>query len=150
VKPARVEAFDGLGPVLRELRVERGLTQVELAERSGVSKSMLSLYESAKQRPQLDTLERLLDSLEVGLGELAARLDQHRGSPGPVSKRRGPWRSPGRGPVSGSLPGETVAAATELLHGMADLLRYAVQGAPPGVGEPGAADPEEEKEERDG
>jgi transcriptional regulator with XRE-family HTH domain len=35
---------------------------------------MLSLYEGEKQRPQLDTLEKLLDALGVRLGELAARL----------------------------------------------------------------------------
>jgi transcriptional regulator with XRE-family HTH domain len=60
--------------VLRDLRIERGLTQVELAQGAGVSKSMLSLYEGEKQRPQLDTLEKLLDALGVRLGELAARL----------------------------------------------------------------------------
>lgn len=70
------EPFDGLGAVLRDLRTDRRLTQVELAERAGVSKSMLSLYERDKQRPHLDTLGRLLDALGVSLGQLAARLER--------------------------------------------------------------------------
>ena len=70
------DPFDGLGPALRDLRIERGLTQVQLAERAGVSKSMLSLYEQEKQRPHLDTLGKLLNALGVSLGQLAARLER--------------------------------------------------------------------------
>ncbi|HSL84262.1 MAG TPA: helix-turn-helix transcriptional regulator [Thermoanaerobaculia bacterium] len=70
------DPFDGLGPALRELRAERGWTQVELAERAGVSKSMLSLYERGKQRPHLDTLGKLVNALGVSLGQLAARLER--------------------------------------------------------------------------
>lgn len=69
-----MSAFHGLGGVLRDLRTDRRLTQEQLAERAGVSKSMLSLYEGGKQRPHLDTLGRLLDALGVRLGGLAARL----------------------------------------------------------------------------
>lgn len=68
--------FDGLGPALRDLRTGRRLTQAQLAERAGVSKSMLSLYEGDKQRPQLDTLGKLLDAFGVSLGQLAARLER--------------------------------------------------------------------------
>jgi len=70
------DPFDGLGPSLRDLRTDRGWTQVQLAERAGVSKSMLSLYEGDKQRPHLHTLGKLLDALGVSLGQLAARLER--------------------------------------------------------------------------
>jgi transcriptional regulator with XRE-family HTH domain len=70
------DPFDGLGPALRDLRIERGWAQVQLAERAGVSKSMLSLYERDKQRPYLDTLGKLLDAFGVSLGQLAAGLER--------------------------------------------------------------------------
>jgi transcriptional regulator with XRE-family HTH domain len=134
--------------VLRDLRIERGLTQVELAERARVSKSMLSLYEGEKQRPQLDTLEKLLDALGVRLGELAARLegrptgettDSKRRGPRrstPDSKRRGPRRSMQGAPEASGfeaeasgLEAEAAAAATQVLRGIGVLLRIAARGA---------------------
>lgn len=68
--------FAGIGPALRGLRVERGLTQAQVAERAGVSKTMLSLYERDRVRPHLDTLGRILDALGVRLVELAARVEE--------------------------------------------------------------------------
>lgn len=70
--------FDGLGPALRGLRAERGLTQVQVTERAGVSKQMLSLYERERQRPHLDTLGRILDALGVSLVGLAQRIEEVR------------------------------------------------------------------------
>ena len=124
--------FDGLDAVLRDLRIERGLTQAELAGRAGVSKSMLSLYERGKQRPQLDTLERLLDALDVGLADLVTRLQASPSGHIPAG-RRGPRRAAPRGPAPRRLQEETVEAATEVLQGIAALLRYAIHGEPPGA-----------------
>ena len=39
---------------------------------------MLSLYERERQRPHLDTLGRILDTLGVSLVELAARIEEVR------------------------------------------------------------------------
>ena len=138
-------SLDGIGRVLRDLRIERGLTQVELAQGAGVSKSMLSLYEGEKQRPQLDTLEKLLDALGVRLGELAARLESRPTEQTADSKRRGPRRSTPRAGEVSSRPGapeasgleaeasgleaEAAAAATQVLRGIGVLLRIAARGA---------------------
>jgi transcriptional regulator with XRE-family HTH domain len=133
---SRPSSLDGLGRVLRDLRIERGLTQVELAQGAGVSKSMLSLYEGEKQRPQLDTLEKLLDALGVRLGELAARLESRPTEQTVDSKRRGPRRSrSGVSEASGleaeasGLEAEAAAAATQVLRGIGILLRIAARGA---------------------
>ena len=136
-------SLDGLGRVLRDLRIERGLTQVELAQRAGVSKSMLSLYEGEKRRPQLDTLGRLLDALGVRLGELAARLEDRPTWETADSKRRGPRRSKPGVSESSNMPGvsevscleaeargleaEAAAAATTVLRGIGVLLRIAAR-----------------------
>ena len=121
-------AFDALGPVIRDLRIERGLTQVELAARAGVSKSMLSLYEGGKRRPQLETLERLVEALEVRLGELAMRLDSWPSEEEGDAARRGPRRGSSGVSCPGTLRQEAVAAATEVLQGIAALLQHAVEG----------------------
>lgn len=128
----RVTAFDDLGPVLRDLRLEHGLTQAELSDRAGVSKSMVSLYEQGRQRPHLDTLDRLLEALGVRLGELAGRLERWQDGEGGGSARHA---SPARGAASGRAEEEAVAAAIEVLQGIAALLQSATRvgpgGAPP-------------------
>jgi transcriptional regulator with XRE-family HTH domain len=51
---------------LRELRMAKGLTQVELAERSGLQQSLISYLEAGKaQGVKFDTLERLARALGV-------------------------------------------------------------------------------------
>jgi transcriptional regulator with XRE-family HTH domain len=71
--------FQNLGPALGILRELRGFSQLELARRTDVSKGQISRYESGKDLPKLDTLERLLRVLEYrpdALFALAALLDR--------------------------------------------------------------------------
>lgn len=44
---------------LRALREARGLTQLQVAERVGVSKTMVSAYETASKAPSIEVLIRL-------------------------------------------------------------------------------------------
>jgi transcriptional regulator with XRE-family HTH domain len=48
--------------LLREARERAGLTQQQLAERSGIAQSTISAYESGKRVPGVDALTKLLDS----------------------------------------------------------------------------------------
>lgn len=64
-----------VGPVLREYRLERGLTQEELARRAGLSMRYVSLVETGKNNPTMVAVGRLLHVLGVTWMELAARLD---------------------------------------------------------------------------
>jgi transcriptional regulator with XRE-family HTH domain len=57
--------FAGLGSTLRLLREQAGLSQGELARNAGMGKSQISKYESGKEFPRLESLERLLDALGV-------------------------------------------------------------------------------------
>jgi transcriptional regulator with XRE-family HTH domain len=128
-RPARQStnrAFATLGAVLRELRLERGLTQVEVAEKSGVSKSMMSLYEGGRQQPQLDTLERLLGVFDVGVKELGARLEKEPDERRDPRRRRGPWGRGENPPPSGAFPSETAEAVGDVLRGIADLIQCAL------------------------
>jgi len=54
--------------VLRAARARAGLTQQELARRSGTSQATVSAYESGSKEPSVRTLDRLL-------GVAGARLD---------------------------------------------------------------------------
>ncbi|MEA2346282.1 MAG: hypothetical protein QOG62_69 [Thermoleophilaceae bacterium] len=45
---------------LRDARRRSGLTQQQLAEKTGTSQASVSAYESGSKRPSVDTLSRLL------------------------------------------------------------------------------------------
>lgn len=55
------------GTLLRNARKRRGLTLDQLARRSGVAKSTLSLYENGRQQPSVAALDHLLGTLGVQL-----------------------------------------------------------------------------------
>jgi len=67
-----------IGPALRRLRMRRGLRQYEAAERAGVTKAMLSAYETGKRRPSLKTLDSLLEAMQAHLGDLHRALVEER------------------------------------------------------------------------
>jgi transcriptional regulator with XRE-family HTH domain len=55
---------------IRELRAERGLTQVRLAVAADMNPATLNRIEQGKANPNIKTLERLASALGVGLVEL--------------------------------------------------------------------------------
>ena len=59
-----------LGKNLRAARKRLGLTQEEVAERSGVQAGEVSRIERGKRDPQVSTLEKLAKALEVPPGQL--------------------------------------------------------------------------------
>lgn len=53
--------------MLRELRKKAGLTQLELANRLGMSISAISLYEKGERQPKLDMIPKLATALSVSV-----------------------------------------------------------------------------------
>jgi predicted nucleotidyltransferase/DNA-binding XRE family transcriptional regulator len=72
------------GELLRHARERAALTQRQLAERAGVTQSVISMYESGRRQPSLPTLMALLS----GAGfELDLRLNAVRPARGSVKQR---------------------------------------------------------------
>ena len=65
-----------IGDKLRRLRLQRGLTQAELADRCELSKSFISLLERDLTSPSLDTLSDLLDALGGDLPTFFRETDE--------------------------------------------------------------------------
>lgn len=65
-----------LGERLKQLRLERSLTQPEMAVAVGIEQSYLSKLENGKSLPSNDILQRILDVLDLGVDELVEGLDQ--------------------------------------------------------------------------
>ncbi|MCL4414848.1 MAG: helix-turn-helix domain-containing protein [Actinobacteria bacterium] len=76
------------GAILRDARLQAGLSQVELSRRAGVTQSVVSAYESGARQPSLPVLQRLVEAtgseLELRLrpphpsGAIATRLRKNR------------------------------------------------------------------------
>lgn len=124
--------LEGLGDALRRLREKRGQRQYQLAEEAGITKAMLSAYETGKQNPSLVTLEKILDALDADLGGLAEALDyvneRPREAPPAAAPRRGggPRALPDVRAVLGvsDLPRQEEEALAQMLDGFHRLLRY--------------------------
>jgi len=60
---------------LRRIRKERGLTQRELADASGVDHTTISMIETGKRRPHLETLDSLALVLDVEVADLLGKAE---------------------------------------------------------------------------
>jgi transcriptional regulator with XRE-family HTH domain len=134
--------LNGLGQALRWLRDRQGKKQYQMAESAGITKGMLSAYETGRQRPSLETLEKILDTLGCDLNDLHNAIQIINGRPEKM-KRRGegtddePGSAAAAAPAADGrtdlqrilgrrdpLPIEEERAFTEMLDGFHRLLRY--------------------------
>ncbi|CAM5741892.1 helix-turn-helix transcriptional regulator [Mycolicibacterium aubagnense] len=73
------EQYQQLCVLVRELRREAGLTQVEVAERLDVPQSFVSKYESGERRLDVIELKHVAEALGKTLADLVARLGNNTG-----------------------------------------------------------------------
>ncbi|MDA8093084.1 MAG: helix-turn-helix transcriptional regulator [Betaproteobacteria bacterium] len=64
------------GQVLQELRLQKGLTQDQLAERAGTERSHISALERAEKGPALATIFNLADGLGIPAADLIRLVEQ--------------------------------------------------------------------------
>ncbi len=59
-----------LGQQIKEIRLKRGLTQEDLAERSGLGVSHIARLEQGRRKATIDTLQKIADVLGVQVKDL--------------------------------------------------------------------------------
>ena len=59
-----------IGHVISKLRYEFGYSQIELAEKLGITKGSVGMYETDKRKPDYDTLIKLADLFHVSVDYL--------------------------------------------------------------------------------
>jgi transcriptional regulator with XRE-family HTH domain len=133
-------AFDGLGKALRWIRDKQTKKQYQVADAAGVTKAMLSAYETGKQKPSIETLEKILGALQVDLADLFNALQVVNERPPLVRVHdRYAASSPRLGGGAPAIPGPDVyevlgierplppveeEALADMLGGFHKLLRY--------------------------
>ena len=151
----RTSILNGLGPALRWLRDRRGKKQYQVASSAGITKGMLSAYETGRQRPSLETLDKILETLQCNLNDLHNSLQIVNGRPGELIRpgdlgareaAGGGWTAGARGGDGGQesggpdvyqalrlderLPADEEHAMTSMLDGFHRLLRFLHQQMP--------------------
>ncbi|MFY7951917.1 MAG: helix-turn-helix domain-containing protein [Armatimonadaceae bacterium] len=71
-----------IGPVIRRIRIERGMTQVKLAQRAGIVQSHISALESCSKPPTLQTLERVCLAMNVKISHVIIEAESIAETPG--------------------------------------------------------------------
>ena len=59
------------GEIIRTIRKEQGLSQIELAQKAGIAVNSVRLYESGKREPKIGSLRRIAQALGVDVYSLA-------------------------------------------------------------------------------
>jgi len=86
-----------VGPRLRYVRIQHGLSQRQLAKRAGVTNSTISLIEANHTNPSVGALKRILDGIPIGLAEFFSIEPERRGK---AFYRASELVEIGKGPVS--------------------------------------------------
>lgn len=66
-----------VGNRIRHCRESQGLSITKLAEKSGLTISAISQFESGTRDPSLDSLNKLADSLQISVDYLLGRDEYH-------------------------------------------------------------------------
>lgn len=103
-----------LGARIKGLRQSRGLTLDQLAERSGVSRAMISRVERGESSPTA----ALLDRLCAGLGVLLSALFREEAQAGPLARRseQPVWTDPDSGYVRRSVSPPGTGSRLEIVE----------------------------------
>lgn len=101
---------------LRAMRADQGLTLDALAERAGVSRSMISLIERGQSSPTAAVLDRLAAGLGVSVASLFDGIGAEQASP--LSRRadQREWRDPATGYVRRNLTPPGLATPVTLVE----------------------------------
>lgn len=67
---------DAVGNVIRKLRKNRGMTQELLSGFAGIARTHLAMIENGTKQPNLETLWRIANALEIPPSTLIAEIEQ--------------------------------------------------------------------------
>ena len=64
-----------VGENIRRIRLEKGITQKELGEKSGINPAQIRRYElgGKNSNPKLETIQKIADALEVSIADIDSR-----------------------------------------------------------------------------
>ena len=64
------------GQVIGRLRVQQGLSQEELAKKSGIARSHLAMIENGKKSASVETLWKIAEALNIMMSDLFKSIER--------------------------------------------------------------------------
>ncbi len=71
-----MEKGDGMKLRLKQLRTARGMTQADVAQALGISKSTVGMYEQGRREPDLETVVQMAKLFSVSVEEILGLQDE--------------------------------------------------------------------------
>lgn len=99
--------------MLTYLRKRDGMSQKELAEKIGVSRSSIGMYEAGEREPDFETLEALADTFNVNMDTLLGKSS--------LPSSAIPFAIAHKAPIVGAIPAGYPIIAFENIEGYADI-----------------------------
>ncbi|MEQ8526062.1 helix-turn-helix transcriptional regulator [Gracilimonas sp.] len=65
-----------IAQTLKHFRAQKNLSQIALAEESGVHRTMVEKIESLKRRPTMHTIYRLCNAMDISVSEFTQKVDE--------------------------------------------------------------------------
>ena len=75
LSPLHDPGYSVLVKLIRDARVEAGVTQVDLAQQLGIDQSVISKIEHGQRRIDVIELKRFCDALHISLSDFVSRLE---------------------------------------------------------------------------
>ena len=79
--PRQTYRTEDFGPRLKDLRAERGWTQVDLAEKAGCTARAVNHYETSGQYPPAPAVLALADTFDISMDSLMGRTEIRKPKP---------------------------------------------------------------------
>lgn len=103
--------MSGFSDMLTFLRKREGFSQKELADKIGVSRSAIGMYEAGEREPDFETLEALADTFNVNMNTLLGKSDA------PIPSNAIEYNERHFAPIVGTIPAGYPATALQDIEG---------------------------------
>lgn len=74
--PTDQQISDAIGQALKHFRKEKEMSQLTLAEESGIHRTMIEKIETSKRKPTFHTLHKICSALDIPVHQFSQKVEE--------------------------------------------------------------------------